>query len=186
MPYQVITDSSEWTDPIQAPADGDPANGTTFKVAPQGLSNRTRYLKNGLDALSDTVLLGEYTFSGVISNSQKATLVSTYQDTGFSLSSDTITLPGDGVYIVTISAEVEKSATANPQYIGLTVSGFSFSAFTYRYSANAADLVRVNGSITRRLLSPAGISVVATGTSGAPPTHTISNGALTISRLRSL
>lgn len=43
-----ITDQDEFTSPIQAPDDGDPANGATFQIAPQGLANRTNFLRNRL------------------------------------------------------------------------------------------------------------------------------------------
>jgi hypothetical protein len=46
-----ITDSPTFTDPVTAPDDGDDANGATFQASPQALSNRTRYLKNRVDAL---------------------------------------------------------------------------------------------------------------------------------------
>lgn len=46
-----ITDVDTFTDPVQAPADADAADGTTFQLAPQGLANRTRNLKNRVDVL---------------------------------------------------------------------------------------------------------------------------------------
>lgn len=45
-----ITDVNEFTDPVQAPDDGDPANGATFQLGIQDLANRTRNLFNRLAA----------------------------------------------------------------------------------------------------------------------------------------
>lgn len=49
-----ITDVDTFTDPVQAPDDGDSANGATFQLAPQALANRTRYLKNICDVAAVT------------------------------------------------------------------------------------------------------------------------------------
>lgn len=46
-----LTDADTWTDPVQAPADGDTANGATFQLAPQDLADRTRYLYNRMESL---------------------------------------------------------------------------------------------------------------------------------------
>lgn len=46
-----ITDSSTFTDPVQTPVNGEAANGDSFLLAPQGLANRTRWLKDQLDGL---------------------------------------------------------------------------------------------------------------------------------------
>lgn len=68
-----ITDSNTFTDPVQAPDDGDNGNGATFQLAPQALANRTRNLKNRLDAADADIadlqtdkanLSGTNTFSG--------------------------------------------------------------------------------------------------------------------------
>lgn len=60
-----ITDADEFTDPVQAPDDGDPASGATFQLAPQALANRTRYLKNVVEALpgGDNIWSGENFFT---------------------------------------------------------------------------------------------------------------------------
>lgn len=47
---QNITDSLTYTATIQSVADGDAANGADFLLAPQGLANRTAYLKSILTA----------------------------------------------------------------------------------------------------------------------------------------
>lgn len=50
-----ITDVDTFTAPIQAIADNDPATEANFKLATQGLSNRTRNNKNRIDGLTTTV-----------------------------------------------------------------------------------------------------------------------------------
>ena len=57
-----ITDSPVFTDPIQTVADSDAASGANFALAPQGLANRTRHLKNVLEP--DTALI-DVSASGV-------------------------------------------------------------------------------------------------------------------------
>lgn len=44
-----ITDVDTFTDPIQVPVDTEPADQAAFALAPQGLANRTRNLKNVTD-----------------------------------------------------------------------------------------------------------------------------------------
>lgn len=46
-----ITDGTSFTDPVQTVSDGDAASAVNFALAPQGLANRTRNLKNRIDAL---------------------------------------------------------------------------------------------------------------------------------------
>lgn len=47
-----ITDADTFTATVQAPADGDTANGATFQLAPQDLADRTRYLYNRMESLA--------------------------------------------------------------------------------------------------------------------------------------
>lgn len=63
-----ITDVDVFTDPVQAPADGDSANGVTFQLTPQHLANRTRNLKNRLDGLpaANNTWAGTNTFNGLV------------------------------------------------------------------------------------------------------------------------
>lgn len=56
-----LTDTDTFTNPIVAPADGDPGNGTTFQVGLQGLANRTRNLLNTRAKVEVFTANGTYT-----------------------------------------------------------------------------------------------------------------------------
>lgn len=97
-----ITDVDTFTDPIVAPADGDAGNGVTFQYAPQGLSNRTRNLKNRLDA-AVAFVYGYYSFPtstpGLISPSTKIPPTQVAAS-GCTIASDQINVPSAGLYMV--------------------------------------------------------------------------------------
>lgn len=50
-----ITDTATWTDPIQTPDDGDAADEAIFALTPQGLANRTKYLRTYTPGASSVV-----------------------------------------------------------------------------------------------------------------------------------
>ena len=52
----IINEVDQFDATIQAPDDGDAGNGATFQLAPQGLANRTRYLKKGIPGIADELL----------------------------------------------------------------------------------------------------------------------------------
>lgn len=107
-----ITDVDTFTDPIQAPADGDALNATTLDLAPQGLANRTRHNKNRLDA-------GAEYFVGQITGTSVAilgtwTLTTVSKSSGFSLASNQVTVPEDGLYEVSIAFYGTTTSASNP------------------------------------------------------------------------
>lgn len=53
---QNITDVDEFTEVVQCPQDGDFATGASIKLMGQGLSNRTRRLKNMVDTMIATII----------------------------------------------------------------------------------------------------------------------------------
>jgi hypothetical protein len=106
---QNITDVSTFTDPIQSVQDGDAANAANFKLAPQGLANRTRHLKNRVDA-HDVKLADKYSWDNeahtalqAINNAGAELRRVSAQCCEFNLNTDsanTTVAPGD-VYVLT-------------------------------------------------------------------------------------
>lgn len=157
----IITDVDQFTEPVRAPADGDPANGETFQDGLQDLANRTRYLKNRVDghetrvgdlenALPTKVTAGSarYTVSGSgLSGNTRATLNQEFADTGFVLvGGNRITVPKIGRYMVTLNVWLTNSDMSNPLLIGagFTVDGsLVLQTWTRRFSATAGDSLSV-------------------------------------------
>lgn len=63
-----ITDVDAFTDPVDIPADGDPATSASLLQFAQDLANRTRYLKNrAIDGLTGTIAIPIIASTGTLS-----------------------------------------------------------------------------------------------------------------------
>jgi hypothetical protein len=115
-----LTDVDEFTDPVAAPDDTDPGNGTIFQLAPQALANRTRNLKNRTETLEGAVATSaRYQFAnGAVSD--PLTLSENFADSGYVLSANTVQVPAPGKYRVSWSLRISTTSITNPVAFGLT------------------------------------------------------------------
>jgi len=150
-----ITDANVFTPTIQTVADGDAANETNFALSPQGLANRTAYLKGE----ADKFLGARYEITDVgESNTDPCVLSEDFAGAGFSLTASGIELPHAGIWLVSVVLQVAETAlTANPIPITLRCAtavdlataqagGTEFQIRGTRFSASTGDYVAVNGS----------------------------------------
>jgi hypothetical protein len=172
-----ITDVDVFTDPIVAPADGDPGSGATFQISPQGLANRTRNHKNRLDAIDllftarqqhyQEDLDGTATTAGSNMPLNNTGIIS---DGAFSKTGETIQVPAAGTYAVTITASMTTTATGNPQLMSMTLKRGATTEETqsqHRQTASASSYVPFALSCLVEITTPASerLSVVC-GPSG--------------------
>jgi len=108
-----ITDANVFTDPVNTPLDGESATGASVLDGLQDLANRTRWLKNQMDASELYHNGARYTVSGSTNGtSTKFTLSSTsgdQQSSGYSIAGDMITLPRAGVYLVSANLSLQST-----------------------------------------------------------------------------
>lgn len=107
-----LTESSAFTANVSVPDDGDDLVDGSVEPAFQALANRTKFLKDAVDALppfsvSGTLAYGRYglNLAGYADDAILA-LTAIAQSGGFSLASNEITVPAVGLYLVTLRAEV--------------------------------------------------------------------------------
>lgn len=135
---QNITDTETYHATIQTVADGDAANAANFSLAPQGLADRTAYLKGQVDAIGGTVSTlsnttnerltaleryAQYRVSGAsVAAGNKFTLALWTASGTFALSSNEVQVPAAGVYLVLIDATIILDSSAD-YAVGLYVGG---------------------------------------------------------------
>ena len=133
-----ITDAPIYQATIQTVADGDSASGANFALAPQGLADRTAYLKAHIDdaeaaiaALESDVearldaleMSAQYRMSGAsVAAGNKFTLALWSASGSFALSSNSVQVPEAGVYLVTVDATAILDSSADFA-IGLYIGG---------------------------------------------------------------
>jgi hypothetical protein len=187
-----LTDSDTFTSAIAAPADGDPANGTTFQVGLQGLANRTHYL-NVRRASMDAALSGVgKTWANL---AMSASLVSI--NTKFGLSGtvtggdaaitggDTLTFSQSGLYFLTAQAALQAGDTANPTRTGfnLDVGGATvLAAEGDRLSANVNDYVFL--TVSYLLAASAGTALSVKARFNPAGGTSVANGSLILFRIK--
>ena len=133
-----ITDAPIYQAVIQTVADGDAASGANFALAPQGLADRTAYLKEHIDDAENAIELleadvearldalemsAQYRMSGAsVSAGNKFTLSLWSASGTFVLSSNSVQVPEAGVYLVTVDATAILDSSAD-YAIGLYIGG---------------------------------------------------------------
>lgn len=147
-----LTDTAAFTDPIVAPADGEPGNAATFALGLQGLANRTRHHKNRLDA-HDSLLAavagdwGVYSVgngSSIGSAGAKSPIAQIAATAGLALAGTDITVAAAGLYLVSLTANAGCTLTADPQVVNMLVdiNGSTFcQAEGMRFSASTGHQV---------------------------------------------
>lgn len=153
-----ITDVDDFTT-VQAPGDGDPANGATFLLAPQALANRTRNLKNRDDG-QDTRLTGHdtkftnqehyavYQIGGtnIANGGANLTLTENARSgTEFSLASNVVTISAAGLYLISVNLTLTCAASSNPCQVGVLLQPVG-PIVTNRFSAGTLDAVSLSAS----------------------------------------
>lgn len=133
-----ITDAPIYQATIQTVADGDAASGANFALAPQGLADRTAYLKAHVDDAEAAItaleldagarldaleMLAQYRMSGSsVSAGNKFTLSLWAASGTFVLSSNSVQVPAAGIYLVTVDATAILDSSADFA-IGLYIGG---------------------------------------------------------------
>ncbi len=156
-----ITDSSTFTSPIVAPADGDAATAASVVVGMQGLANRTKYLSdNLLLAQSRQFAVFDVSATGGPSGASANLTEASDPLVGYSVASfgaypngDGVVFPAIGWYLLNLSGEFQYSNTTNPAAMraelllvdasGVAVSDIGIAAAT-RLSASTSDLFSLN------------------------------------------
>lgn len=163
-----ITAVDEFTEPVQAPDDGDPANGSIFQLSPQALANRDLYLKTRLEeevTARETAVTNVTAIYALYEIETTATahgsafdLTTISQDTGFVQTSNQVAVPSDGLYEFNVSMRGTSDDAVTTYYQcaaviklgGVVVNVVAFGA---RNTANASGLIVLNGSFKKRFAS---------------------------------
>ncbi len=145
-----ITDSSTFTSPIVAPADGDAATAASVVVGMQGLANRTKYLSDNL-LLAQSRQFGRFALSGASLVGGGSISIAETSDpiSGYSVASGEITLPSVGWYLALASMRLSCDGASNPQSIAASIvfAGSALAVLQWnRYSATTAEFASVCGS----------------------------------------
>jgi hypothetical protein len=179
-----ITDVDVFTDPVQAPADGDPGNGATFQLSPQALANRTRHNKNRLDAIDPQLAacvtdLEARAYDGYVpANTPDGTpdtevipIAGLGTSTGWALASNELQVPSAGYYLILLRADVSMpdNTVSDPKAaivairVGGTIVGY---ATGRRWSAEGTDLTTITGHVLHAISTPATEKITFTNESG--------------------
>jgi len=158
-----ITDANVFTDPVNTPLDGESANGSSVLDALQDLANRTRFLKNQVDATNATAASGavirsqwaEYRMTGdPVAGSGEPTLTELSDPAAaYSLVADRIQVPAAGTYRVSAGFSAKSADTGASKRLrvllrknGLTTGDTTYSHFITR-ALNDVDAF-AEGSMT--------------------------------------
>lgn len=168
MPRNIV-DQDLFTDPIVAPDDGDPANSLTIGAPSQGLANRTRNLKNRVDAHDSSIgalessrvtaasALYEFDAQAGVANDQ-LTMTEVSADPGFTLEAGgTMVLLPVGKYLVTWCADLRGDSTVNPLSMSVRLRRGAITlqaARARRFSGTASDTVTVSNAFPVTITDP--------------------------------
>src|SRR5690606_27046015 len=172
----IITDVDQFTEPVRAPADGDPANGETFQDGLQDLANRTRNLKNRVDghetrvgdlenALPTKVTAGSarYNIATTPSDGSGGTgpiaLTEAFETGGYTLvSGNSVRVPAAGQYLISAHVRRQSDGQENPLLLSAAVgvaSGGAASGGVHRWSATTSIEIIVAASAVVNVTDPA-------------------------------
>ena len=179
-----ITDSDTFTDPIVVPVDGEADDQVAFALAPQGLANRTAYLKNIVDAVAT------YTVTGTVAAGSAFTLTEVLNpESAYTLATNEITVPKAGLYLVSLYGTCQTADATNPSQCGAFASvagGATFGTDAAgvvgtRFSTSTGDKVNASfcGVVQVDNVSKT-IQVKSTGTANI----TINSGVLQVVRVQ--
>lgn len=178
-----ITDVDEFTDPVQGPTDGEAATGASVLLGLQDLANRTRYLKNQLEAPQFDSARGQYAVSGTPDGSFRLVLTATSVNE-LTLASREVTIVTAGLYIMTLALEIKNTSITDPTDIFGQIHDGSTPRVgnkATRYSSDASETVCVSMSIAQQL--SAGEKVCVKVGSGTEVAGTAANSILSIARI---
>lgn len=188
-----ITDVDIFTDPIVVPVDGEPDDQAAFALAPQGLANRTRNLKNRVDAGSEYARYGVAFSGSVLDGLATLSASSEGASSGFSLSGgNAVVFPSVGRYLVTVSVDLtEDTSTTNPFNIRVDVTLGPSTIVTYttlkstspRWSATTTHSVPVSIAGIVEVTNIAHTLSVVNRTTGSDISTSGGVGALSIVRI---
>lgn len=136
-----VTDASVFTDPVTVPADGDAATGGSILDSVQDLANRTRFLKNALDAyIAIKAMHASFDISGAAVRPLPLTLTETKDVGGFSVVSDAVQVPAAGRYLVSAFANMKINDAADNKTITAAVYVGGIRAFYVRAVRHSTDV----------------------------------------------
>jgi hypothetical protein len=146
----ILTETSTFTATVTAPDDGDPATGASVTTGLQSLTNRSLYLNDNKGPAAAYAAFYSFDVGAVASG---GTVVPITQELSFpsgawGISSNVITVPIAGVYLVSAHAAVlSASATDNALcHMDMEVGGSAFGSIVgYRPGVDTSDNTRVSG-----------------------------------------
>jgi len=154
---QNITDVDEFTDPVQVPEDGEAATGASQLLGAQDLSNRTRNLKNRVDAhearldeIDAANAFGRYAVSGTPASGAKFTLTEVAANE-LTVASNEVTIVTAGLYLISLHCSLARNVTDD---------GAGTEDGAYVAAGIYADAVEVANGTARRFNTEVDISVM--------------------------
>lgn len=144
-----ITDVDVFTDPVDFPGDGDAITSASVLSFAQDLANRTRYLKNLTKSAQYTL------FGSNLAHNATVPITPDFVSAGFSVSFNRISVPANGVYLVTLSTLMVDNANTNTGHLfGFRVlhnAALVFSAAEERGRADISVVKHLSGSGLMRI-----------------------------------
>lgn len=163
----IITDVDVFTEPLKHIADGEALNGEHFKEELQGAANRTRHLKNRIDALAAAVedLLAQrhgasFNVNGGVAQDQAFGLTAiTNPGALYAVASGEITVPEPGLYYVAwrirATTDVSTAGVGLSARVRLGGAGNYAVSTVNRYSTETGEALQMSQSELVPIANPA-------------------------------